>query len=553
MADHTSELVTIIEDRLPTTFRKATPSTFPLLEKADRTVMGVKATDGDPSQISRLYSVKHGWDIGSAGMLRSANPYGPAAFDVGTELRVGNAYRAEADMSPIPSAGQSPYPGDFVRTLYLHANVGNVGLPVSWRFSDTLSALKLKMIARIIKTTAEKTRRQDAVSYSSYRATNSSTYKTTVLSRGLSFTAATHAIRAGTTNSNFVDIVLDENYGPIANFHEGDEIDVVANSGGAVGTAGTLQAGVAKDGSDIRNYEGGDTYVQLIVTKVDRITNTITVIGIKRGSSDLATAETDSVATYGGTHGWTTNQAAPPVAYDWICPRGASTYIAGTRPWLTNGLEDWIADSGYIMGGAQYSQALDLAEYPMFKSLVIDNLGGPMDERTLNSLCGVAAERFPNVDINAFITTRGVLLGFKEELETSGTSSTKWERTNMPFKVKGGWTVADYVTPEGTKEWWTSPYCLKGTMYAQQLDPSNLKLYSHKIIGSTEADFAEGIQFLGPLLGYPSAVVPETGANGTPTMTPGMPWIRFALLCPIMPNGWKVSGISEAQMLDILG
>jgi hypothetical protein len=545
MADLISELSGIIDERLPSIFRLAQPSTFPLLERAQRTVAGVRSTKGDQTDIGRLYNVKHGWQIGSAGMLRSTNPYGSAALDVGVEARITDQSNTDGNLAPIPPAAESPHVGDFVRTLYLHANVGNLGIPLAWKFADSLDATKLKLLVRDMKACAEKTRRQDAISYSSYRATNASTYKTTVLSRITTFAKTTHALRAGSTNANFVDIVIDERYGTIANFHEGDELDIVANSGGAAGTAGTLQDGAATDGTDVRNYTSGAVYVQVIVTKVDRLTNTITVMGIARN-----TGSADAIVAFDNATGW---QGTNGVAnFDWICPRAASVYSAGTRPWLTNGLEDWIATSGQIMGGAQYSQGLDLNEYPMFKSIIRANLAGPLTEDTLDGVSAVAGERFPNVKINAWVSTRGVLLKFKQELQTGGTATSKWERTNAPFKVKGGWTLADYVTPEGTYEWWTSPYCLKNTMYGQQIDPSNLKLYSHKLIGATKETFAEGIQFLGPLIGYPGLVVPESASNGTPNLITGTPWIRFALLCPIMPNGWKIGGITEADMLSLV-
>ena len=472
-------------------------------------------------------------------------------LDVGTEARVLDAYGDDSDMSPIPPASQSPFPGDFVRTLYLHANIGNLGLPIHWQFADSLDAQRLKMMARIMKTAGEKTRRQDAISYHSYRATNASTYKTTVLSRATSFTKNTHATRAGGTNANFVDIVIDERYGSMANFNEGDEIDVVANSGGSDTVAGTLQDGAALDGSDVRNYASGTTYVQLMITKVYRKDRKITVMGITRNSA-LSSAAADTTAAYHDTHGWTVNQTRPPVAYDWICPRGASVYSAGTRPWLTNGLEDWIAGSGQIMGGAQYSQGLDLDEYPMFQSLMIANLAGPLTEDVLDGVSSEAGKSFPDVNINSWITTAAVLLKFKQELQTGGTATSKWERTNLPLQVKGGWTVSNYVTPEGTRQWWTSPYCLKSTMYGQQIDKQNLKLYSHNRLGPSKEGFEEGIQFLGRLLGYPTARVPEIASNGTAKMVVGMPWIRFALLVPIMPNGWRIGGITEAETNSLI-
>ena len=547
MPDQVSIMDTTIEERLPHMYRSAGPMIFPIMELAGRTVKGVKKSDGDRTALGKLYHVKHGWKIGSAGMIRSVNPYGPPALDIGTEGRVIANLGSEADMAPFPDPGESPLPGDFVRTLYLSACTGNFPIPLHWQFTDSLDAQTLKQVVRIISTAAVKTRRQDAQSYYAYRATNASTYKTTVLGRAESFTKTTYSTRAGGTQANFVDIVIDTQYGRITNFSEGDEIDIVANSGGDADTAGTLQDGTDKDGSDIRNYASGTTYVQLIVTKVDRRTDTITVIGITRNSA-LDSASQDTVASYSDTHGWTVNQTTPPVAYDWICPRGASTYSSGTRAWLTHGVFDWIAESGTIMGGTTDAQGLDLDEYPMFKSIVYAAGGAPLTENLLNRISIAAAQQFPDVNINDWQTTAEALLKFKEELEANTTS--QFERTNLPFQVKGGWTVADYTTPEGKYRWWTSPYMHAGKMIAQQIDPSNLKFYTNKILGDEKEGFAEAVQFVGRMLGYPTAKVPGVAPNGTPKTVSGMPWIRFALLCPIMPNGWMITGLSEADIIN---
>lgn len=543
MPDQLSIFDTTIADLTPKIYRDAGPMFFPIAEMAERTIDRVQMTDGDPNDLGRRYAVKHGWKIGSAGMIRSISPYGSPALDVGTEARVMDALGSDADMAPFPRAAESPLPGDFVRTLYLSACAGNFPFPMHWAFADSLNAQTLKQVVRIITSAAQKTKRQDAQSYHAYRATNSAGYKTTVLGRLTSATKTTHSLRAGSTNANFVDIVIDERYGTIANFMEGDEIDIVANSGGSDTVAGTLQSGVLTDASDIRNYTSGNVYVQVIITKVDRLTNTITVMGIVRNSAE-SSASADAVAAYADATGW--QGTTPVAAYDWICPRGVSKHITDTRPWLTHGMFDWLAESGYIMGGAQYAQGLDLAEYPMFKS-ILHTVSGPLTEFLLNRIAITAATRFPNVTINNLITTPGVLLKFTEELQQASTS--KFERTNLPFQVKGGWTVSDYVTPQGRFQWWTSPYMHKGKLAGQQVDKSNLKLYTNKLIGDSQSGFAEDIQFVGKMLGYSSAKVPEIAPNGTPKTVSGMPWIRFVLMCPITPNGILLDGLTEADTL----
>ncbi len=550
MPDQMSIMDTTIEERLPHMYRAAGPVHFPIMELAGRTVDGVTKSDGANAQLGKLYQVKHGWKIGSAGMIRSVNPLGPPALDIGTEGRVMDNLGSDTDMAPWPSAGGSPLPGDFVRTLQLSACTGNFPIPMHWAFSDSLDRQTLKQVVRIISTAAIKTKRQDAQSYYAYRATSSGGGKVTVLGRALSFTKTTYSTRAGGTNANFVDIVIDPKYGRIANFSEGDELDIVANSGGSATEAGTLQSGTATDGTDIRNYAavGAPYVVQLTVTKVDRRTNTITVIGIAR-KSEYSTPGADIVQAYDqNTHGWTVDQNGVPAAYDWICPRGVALYdAASTRPWLTHGVFDWLADSGTIMGGAADAQGLDVDEYPMFKS-ILHTASAPLTENLLNRISIASATQFPDVTINNWQTTPGALLKFKEEIQDNTTS--RFDRTNLPFKVKGGWAVSDYTTPEGTYQWWTSPYMHEGKMIGQQIDKQNLKLYTNKIIGDTQSGFAEDVQFVGKMMGYPGAKVPETAANGTLKVVSGMPWIRFVLLCPIMPNGWLIDDLTEANVLD---
>ncbi|MFH0981813.1 MAG: hypothetical protein V2A79_09770 [Planctomycetota bacterium] len=545
MADLTSTLNTLIKEPFPQALMQAEEEQMPILKYAQRTKSGITMTDGNQRDIGRLFKVKHGWRQGIAGMTRPTSPLGAAVVDIGTQGRFTDASNADGLLSPIPSAAEAPHVGWFTRELQIHANIGNMGIPLQWKLAENLSAMQFKVLYEDMQGCAEMTRRQDAISYFAHRATGASSYKVTVLSRITSFAKATHYIAAGTTNANFVDIVIDEKYGAINNFIEGMELDIVANSGGSATVAGTLQDGVATDGTDVRNYTAAGLHVQLTVAKVDRLTNTISVNGVARG-----TGTTEAITAFDDITGW---QGTNGVAnYDWICPRAASTYIAATRPWLTNGLNDWMADSGVILGGAAGSEGLDLAEFPQFKSLIINNLAGPLTEDTLDELLRLAAERSPRVKINALITTGGVIGAMKAEMRSSTATST-WNRTNLPFEVKGGWTLSNYVTPEGTYQWWTSPYCLAKTLYGQAISPENLKMYTPMIVGSQKNGFAEGIQFLGPLLGYPGIEVPEhPNSNGTPNLITGTPWIRFALLVPIYPQGIKVSGITETTGIALL-
>jgi|GEM_PF-6679359 hypothetical protein len=550
MADQLSHLNTTIADLTPTIFRDAGPMHFPIMEFAETTKDRIAMSDGNQNDLGRLYAVKHGWKLGGAGTIRPINPNGGPTLDTGYEARHFDNYADSDGNTPFPSAGGTPTPGDFVRTLYLSACAGNFAMPMHLNFTDAMNAQHLKQAVRIIVGAAEKTKRQDAQSYYAYRATSttSSANKVTVLSRIESLAAGTHATRAGGTLV-MLDVVIDPKYGTLANFVEGDEVDVVDHAGGTADAPGTIDTGTALDGSERKNVASGTTYVQLTVVKRDEATNTITLAAIRRNSEVASPSSADATLAYDNTHGWTVDQSAPPTQYDWIVPRGCSLYdSAATRPWLTHGVFDWLASSGTIMGGASDAPGLDLDEFPMFKSILYSAGGSPLDENLLNRVSIASARRFHRVNINDWQTTPEVLLRFKEEIETNTVS--RFERTNMPFKVQGGWTVANYVTPQGTYRWWTSPYMHSGKMIGQQIDKANLKLYSTSLVGSEKSGFAPDIQFVGQMLGYPTAKVPETALNGTPKTISGMPWIRFALLCPIMPNGWLIDGLAEVDTID---
>ena len=536
MADLTSISSNVIEERMPAMFRASSKVRMPLLEKAERVSAGIKTSDGSVADLGRLFAVQHGWRVGSAGVLRSMGPYGVTAIDIGNAARMTEASNYDGTLAPVPSAAQSPHVGHITRTLYLHANIGNLAIPVQWLFLNSLPAMKVDQLVEDMVGCADKTVRQDAVSYSSYRATGESTHKVTVLGRISTVAKATDYLQSRSTNANFVKILIDEAYGTINNFMEGDEVDLVADS------TGTLQDGVATDGSDVRNYTSTGVYVQCLITEVDRTAKTITLMGISRQTSSAAQA---AIVTFTDGTGWQGTNG--PAAGDWICPRGGSTFIAATRPWLTNGVEDWMAGSGVIMGGSVGSECLDLDHSPgaMFKSIVRTSLGSQLTPEWMDAMLAQFGVAFPDIRLNAAVTTIGVLLGFRAERTQASQGNFD---VSQRIDVAGGWTYSKWVTPTGSVDFWTSPYCLEGRMYVQQIDAANLKLYGLPPIGETKPDFAPGIQFLGKIVGWPSIRVPETASNGTPNMIVGAPFVRFALLCPIRPNGIKVAGITESDI-----
>src|SRR4030042_2899027 len=130
MADLTSIPPKVIEGPMPAMFRASSKVRMPLLEKAERVSAGIKTSDGSVADLGRLFAVQHGWRVGSAGGLRSRGPYGVTAIDIGNAARMTEASHYDGTLAPLPSAAQSPHVGHITRTLYLHANIGTLALPV---------------------------------------------------------------------------------------------------------------------------------------------------------------------------------------------------------------------------------------------------------------------------------------------------------------------------------------------------------------------------------------------------------------------------------------
>jgi len=527
MAQAIDALDNLVREELPMMITEAGPAIAPVFDKIKRTALGVKKQEG----LGRGYKVIHLYETGVAGMIESADPLGPTMETItGTQTRMLDITPTTltSGLSIFPDATKSPHMGDIKRELTLHKVVGNFSIPAAWKQADLLNAAQIKKVARDMKAVAKLKAIYEASSFFSHSA-ESNDGSTTGVNQVLGRISAIEEV--GTTE--YFKITINEEYGRIANFRQGMQIDLVDNS------AGVLQSGTATTGADVLNYEHTNSdYVLLLVTGVDYLGKSITVKAIN--SVDGGQMDFD----------WSGSGdafSAQPIADDWICVAHTSRVV--NRPQLSWGLNDWIKGSGYIMGGSSGSQALDLTTYPQFKSQV-KAVNGPLTDDVINGYIGGYLDAYPGETLDTVITTQGVQLKW---LQQPGLYNNRqnYDRTGKALSFKGGWSQISYEFGGRVYEWIMSPMCLSKTLYALKFGGDNIQRFSPPRSGGTEASMGPEIEFLAPLGGHSGVfmVARDPATTGAPMDLLESPFWYYNLIAPTDPRAVKLTGLTEATML----
>lgn len=514
----------LVMEELPQMITEAGPQIAPVFDKIKRTALGVKKQEG----LGRGYKVIHLYETGVAGMIESADPLGPTMEAItGTQARMLDQTPATltSGLSIFPDATKSPHMGDIKRELVLHKVVGNFSIPAAWKQADLLNAAQIKKVARDMKAVAKLKAIYEASSFFSYSATNEASGVNQVLGR------ISAIEEVGSTE--YFKITIDEEYGRIANFRQGMQIDLVDN------ISDVLYEGTATNGSDVLNYEYGETdYVILLITGVDYLGKSITCKAIN--SVDGGQMDYDWQATGDAFQ-------AAPIANDWIVV--AHTSRVSNRPQLSWGLNNWIKGSGYILGGSSGSAALDLATYPQFKSQVKD-VSGPLTDDVINGYIGGYLDAYPGETLDTVITTQGVQLKW---LQQPGLYNNRqnYERTGKALSFKGGWSKIEYEFGGRTYEWIMSPMCLSNTLYAMKFGGDNIQRFSPPRLGGMEASMGPEIEFLAPLGGHSGVfmIAHDSAGTAAPMDLLEAPFWYYNLIAPTDPRAVKLTGLTEATML----
>ena len=530
-----AELSNYIVDELPRVIHESLPTVAPFFKDIVSTSVGVSS---DASSIGQLWKVNHLYSAGLAGLIKYADPTGPTTVTntggIGTQVKLLNF---TVDSSDYPTAREAPHAGSLKRTLYLHMTKGNFSVPVTWMQADALNTSQIKQVTRDIKAVGDLKALVEATGFHGIPVTAASTYDVKVLGM---ITAAAQ------TGTDIVRITIDEAYGTIHNFRVGMAIDIVA--GDRTSAGGDIQDGTATDGSDVRNYSGasGGTYVNVFITNVNYLSRTFDCVGVGQSTGALIAWADDATGTCLG--GWgNTDDDEQVNMYDYIVLKGCSQNITG-RPMATWGIEDWMKQSGYLMGGVSGSEVLDVGVYSQFQSLVAA-VNGPLTDDILNKYVGNYLDSYPGLTVDTIITTNGVT---QKYLQQFGLYNNRkfYDSQGKSLNAKGGWSEVAYEFNGRMLRWIVDPMVAAGRLYCCKFGGGNIKRYQPPTISqsgpiSGGAGTDGEVQFLAPLGGHTGVFMLGRTSGGAVMDVLEAPFHQYNMIAPIDPRGIKLTGLTE--------
>ena len=511
-----------IREELPAILIESLPEIAPMFSEIENTTMRVTRNEG----IGRGWKVIHLFDSGVSGEFQSANPNGPA-IAAGTSLRgteTAGIDPDDSDLTPFPDGLASQYPGIIKRELSLHRITGNFNIPLAYRQADLLNATQIEEVARILKGVGKNKAIMEAASFFAHKALNQSGFYTDVLGR---ITSA-----AEIASTNYVLITINEAYGRIHNFRPGMLIDIHATS------TDTLQDGTAVDATDRLNMSSAGVLLNCVISNVDYVNRTITVAGF--------VSTTGALNAYDDTNGWF-GSGTKVLTNAWIVAKNCGVYGTATRPMISWGLNDWIAASGTILGGA-----FNVDTYRQFRSLVKD-ISAPLTELVLNRYIRGFLDSYPGNSIDTFITSAGVIDKYQQQAYL-GNNKFSYDRTGKALAYKGGWSMITYSYNGREMRWIVSPMCPKNTLFGIKMAEGNIKRYAPPRLGGTDGSVASDVEFYAPNAGFGGIFMPvqkATSATG-PIATADMvqaPFWMYTLTCPMDVRSIKLTNLTEDALV----
>lgn len=485
-----------IRDELPSIVHDYLPEISPVYKYIVESSIGVQRD----TEIGDNWMVNHLYGGSVAGLVAPTNPMGPARYVNSTSgkeylyskmLDYGNA----TGFAPFPTASQSPHAATVKRTLQLHQSVGNFNVPITWMQADTLSATQVKQIGMDIQAVGKLRALVEAQSF--FMAANNTLGQIT-----------------GASGTTCVGFKLVAGTGRVQFFRRGMMIDVWADYTSAPDWAGTGDGQL-------------NSAVRLIVADIDYVNKTIYVVDPAAG------ANISAVVTNGS---WVTMEAS-----------------GGYREMKTFGLNDWIADSGTIMGAHPTNEAavygstgLDLDLYREFKSMIA-NVAGPLTEDVMNRYFGGYFEAYPGNSIDTILTTTGVTLKYLQQPGLSP-GTFVYDRTNAGLTYNSGWNEVTYMYNGKRMNWMTSPMCLSGTLYGLNLSKGNIKRYVPPRIGGTDGRIGSEVEFLAPLAGLKGIFMVGRTSAGAAMQILEAPFWQYMLIAPVDVRAIKLTGLTEVDM-----
>ncbi len=496
-----------LREELPATISESLPDIAPVYKYIQQSSMGVTAKG-----IGRDWKVTHLYSTGLAGLIQNADPRGASMYENQTYTQ-GQVVSGGVDV--FPAATASPHALSLKRQLTLQMTTGNFNIPVTWLAGDALSAAQLQQVVRDVKAVGENRALNEAQSF--FMASNNT------LARVSSYVSTNEA-------SGYITFKVAAGSGRTSFFRIGMMVDILDHA--SSGTSATPNFGTDVNGTDVMNYSDGATYMPLIVSDVDYYSGVITLAHAGNADADVGMQAADYVGGVAIEND------------DFVVVRGCGT-VSG-REQRTWGLEDWMASSGQIMGGAGSAHALDLDTYSQFKSKVVA-VNGPLTDGVMNGYVGGFLDAFPGASVDTIITTMGATLKYLEQPSLYNNRMV-YDRSGKALDVKGGWEDVSYTFNGRTFRWMVSPMVMAGRLYALKLNSGNIKRYVPPKVGGTDARIGSEIEFLAPVAGHTNIFKIAHASTGASQAILEAPFWQYCLIAPIDVKGIKMTGLTEATM-----
>jgi hypothetical protein len=517
------ELSLQVQDELPRVVQESFPGLDPIYKYIENTAMNVESAE--TANMGYRWHVKHTYEGGLAGLIQSSNPEGPSIMDKAyMDGTAGEGPRflssSSAELTPFPSAVESPHAGVHTRTLALHMNTGNFSVPITWMQSDKLSATHIKQVAMDIAAIAKLRAYHEAVSFFNHNVA------------GLHVMGQITSIATYGTYSITVGI----GKGRIGYFRPGMMIEIVND------TSGTPQFGTATDGTDRRNIlYSTEAVIPVVVSKVDYLNKTITISPV--GSGPIL-----QVASAAGSNG---TIVAIEVG-DWIVWKGAygASTAASYWPLVSWGLNDWIKgeSTDYLFQTGPTAGGMYLGDYPHFASQVVA-VGGALTDTVLNGYIGGFIEAYGDAAPDTILTTWGVTLKYIQSPNATGLDRMMFERTGKALDVKGGFSEVSFSFNGKDMRWLISNLVLPGYLYGLKLRGGNIKRYTPPKLGAGDSRIGNEVEFLADVGGGKGIFKIAHASDGSSMAMLEAPFWQYRLIAPVDVRSICLTGLTEATMI----
>lgn len=500
-----------IREELPRTVNESLPEIAPVYKYIQRSTLGVKRND-----IGRDWEVEHLFATGIAGLIQSADVRGPSFYDrvTAANAHIQSLVMDGSGLAIFPTATSAPHTTSLKRILTLGLSTGNFSIPVTWLSGDALQASQVRQVTRDIAAVGKNRALMEAISF--FMSTDNALGQIDNYALDGSSKKITFTVKAGTGRTAF--------------FRVGQMVDLYYNNSGTPNWGST--GGTHYANADGTGAPWSSSYIPIIVSDVDYIGGTITVVSVDGTQIDGGTLQGSAVADD-----------------DWVVMANCGT--TSGREMRTWGIEDWTKSSGQVMGGSatltnRLNPGLDLDSQSQFKSQVVA-VNGPLTDTIMNGYVGGFLDAYPGASIDTIITTMGVTLKYLEQPELFN-NRMFYDRTGKALDMKGGWDEVTYSFNGRPLRWMTSNMCISQRLYALKLNNGNIKRYVPPRVGGTSADIGAEVEFIAPLAGHTNIFKIAHASSGATQAVLEAPFWEFHLVVPLDIRGVKLTGLTEATM-----